>query len=80
MKFKRFFSAFKCKFCDRAYGQNADLNKHLRTHVGENTYPCTMCPKAFRLQVELRRHYAEHYLANKTAGNQSKNSKSLEEI
>lgn len=29
---------FKCPYCDRCYTQNADLNKHLRTHVGQNTY------------------------------------------
>lgn len=53
--------AFKCPYCDRRYTQNADLNKHLRTHVGENTYKCNICDKSFRLLGELRRHSSEHY-------------------
>lgn len=59
------FSAYKCKFCDRAFSQSNDLTKHTRTHVGENMYRCPECPKAFRLQTELRNHSFEHYQAAK---------------
>lgn len=54
------FSAFKCEFCEKAYGQNADLIKHLRTHVGENTYACNKCPDRFRLKFDLQKHYSVH--------------------
>lgn len=53
--------AFKCPYCDRRYTQNADLNKHLRTHVGQNTYKCSRCDKSFRLLYDLRRHVCENF-------------------
>lgn len=58
------YLAFKCTYCDRRYTQSADLNKHLRTHVGTNTYKCDTCDKSFRLLRELRKHTSEHYLQN----------------
>lgn len=54
---------YKCEFCPNAYAQNGDLNKHKRSHIGENTYKCTEagCVEAFRLQAELRDHMKVHY-------------------
>lgn len=60
-----FISAYKCKFCDRAFAQSNDLVKHTRSHVGENTYQCSLCPKAFRLHTELRQHGKEHFQEQK---------------
>lgn len=56
-----FILAHKCAYCDRAFAQKGDLNKHLRSHIGEKTYQCNICPKSFRLQIELRKHSTEHY-------------------
>lgn len=56
------YLAFKCTYCDRRYTQSADLNKHLRQHVGQNTYKCGHCDQSFRLLRELRKHTTEHYL------------------
>lgn len=55
---------YQCEFCEKAFTQNGDLNKHKRVHVGENTYKCTEpdCTDAFRLQMELRDHMRIHYL------------------
>lgn len=60
------YLAFKCTYCERRYTQSADLNKHLRTHVGINTYKCDIdsCEKSFRLLRELRKHISEHYQQN----------------
>lgn len=42
--------------------------KHLRSHVGENTYVCEIdnCKQSFRLQSELRDHYSTHYQPNES--------------
>lgn len=64
---KNRFSAFKCQYCERAFAQGGDLNKHLRLHVGENTYKCELCDKRFRLQMDLRKHSYEHF-QNETKG------------
>lgn len=54
------FAAFKCEYCDRAFTQSGDLNKHLRSHIGEKTYQCE-CGEKFRLQIELRKHSYQHF-------------------
>lgn len=65
------FAAFKCSYCDRRYTQNADLNKHLRTHLGQNTYKCNLCDNSFRLLCDLRRHTSEHYQQSLAHGTDS---------
>lgn len=59
---------YKCEFCDKAFSQNGDLNKHKRLHVGENTYKCTIqgCTEAFRLQIDLRNHQKVHFCKEDT--------------
>lgn len=54
------FSAHKCDHCDRRFTQSGDLNKHLRSHLGEKTYQCE-CGEKFRLQIELRKHSYQHF-------------------
>lgn len=60
-------SAHKCEHCDRAFAQKGDLNKHLRSHLGENLYHCTVCDKRFRLQIDLRKHSYEHFQSGSEA-------------
>lgn len=64
--FVGFFTAFKCTYCDARYTQSADLNKHLRKHIGPNTYKCDRCDKSYRLLRELRKHASEHYVESLT--------------
>lgn len=56
---------YKCKYCERAFTQAGDLNKHTRIHVGEKTYNCDECPTAFKFLAELRKHKSIHFLAQK---------------
>lgn len=54
----------QCEYCQKAYAQKNDLNKHLRTHVGENTYFCDYagCEETFRVLSEMRIHQGVHYI------------------
>lgn len=53
---------YKCPHCpSKAFSQSNDLVKHLRSHVGNNTYQCDICPMAFRLYNELKKHKLEHF-------------------
>lgn len=56
---------YKCKFCERDYTAQGDLNKHLRIHLGENIYTCDECPKTFKYSAELRHHKSEHFKEKK---------------
>ena len=56
---------YKCKYCDRDYTAQGDLNKHLRIHLGENIYACDECPKTFKYKAELRHHKSVHFKENK---------------
>lgn len=59
----------KCNYCDAAYRQAADLNRHLQLHLGVNIYKCDKCSQCFRLKTELRKHSYEHYQQEKLASN-----------
>lgn len=50
---------FSCSFCEVAYAQKNDLVKHLRIHVGENTYMCDNCDMKFRYYLDWRKHRAK---------------------
>lgn len=63
-------TANKCTYCDQAYRQKGDLNRHLaKMHLGDNIYQCDKCEKGFRLQIELRKHSYEHYKNEKMSHN-----------
>jgi uncharacterized Zn-finger protein len=62
---------YVCSFCQRSYAQSNDLVKHMRIHVGQNTYKCEFenCTAAFRLHGSLKEHLLLHYKAMKETGN-----------
>lgn len=51
----------ECDFCGQSYKYKGDLNKHLRSHLGEKIYKCDECDKRFKFPNELRKHSFEHY-------------------
>lgn len=51
---------FRCKYCDRAFAQSNDCNKHLKQHLGENIFQCELCPQRFPFVRDLRVHFATH--------------------
>lgn len=59
--------AFICEICpDKKYKYKGDLNKHMRTHLGENMYQCNLCDENFRLDWQLKRHSFVHYKKEKS--------------
>lgn len=60
-----------CIYCEKAYAASGDLVKHLRTHVGENTYFCDECPETFKYRHELRDHKNQHYKEKSAVTNEA---------
>ena len=48
---------FKCQICDKAFGTNGELKKHVSTvHEGKRDFQCQLCDKAFRTNGALKKH------------------------
>lgn len=58
--------AHSCRFCGTTYKYSGDLNKHLKTHLG-NIHECKKCLKRFQYPRELQKHEFEHYKEEKLA-------------
>lgn len=52
--------SYQCKFCDRAYAKNTDLQTHMPCHTGEKPFQCLQCGKAFTQRSNLRKHIQTH--------------------
>jgi len=51
---------FKCEYCNKVFGRQQHLKRHILTHTGERPYPCTLCDKRFRRSEHLKHHLASH--------------------
>ncbi|XP_014470586.1 PREDICTED: zinc finger protein 771 [Dinoponera quadriceps] len=49
-----------CEFCRKEFNHAGDLNKHRRTHTGEQPYTCDECPQRFSYASNLARHRRVH--------------------
>ncbi|XP_056094522.1 gastrula zinc finger protein XlCGF49.1-like [Rhinichthys klamathensis goyatoka] len=49
-----------CSECGMFYVHKSDLNKHMKSHTGENLFTCTQCGKSFTRKSTLNRHTREH--------------------
>ncbi|XP_050093398.1 zinc finger and BTB domain-containing protein 49-like [Anopheles aquasalis] len=54
---------YKCVYCNRVYGNGADLIEHVaKHHVGnDNIYMCHLCDADFPKIRELKAHYEVHF-------------------
>ncbi|XDV38134.1 hypothetical protein PO909_007604, partial [Leuciscus waleckii] len=51
---------FTCSECGLFYVHKSDLNKHMKSHTGENLFICCQCGKSFTRKSTLNRHTREH--------------------
>ena len=45
-----------CKQCGKLNTNPGQLNRHLKTHTGEQSYKCQFCEKSFSINTNLQRH------------------------
>jgi len=60
---------YKCDFCQKCFGRQQHLKRHILTHTGEKPYPCLKCDKRFRRSEHLKHHLASHEKSEATSSN-----------
>ncbi|KAK9721001.1 Zinc finger, C2H2 type [Popillia japonica] len=50
----------KCTYCPKMFSHRGDMNKHLRTHTGEQPFSCHICQRKFKHTSNLKRHLTVH--------------------
>ena len=53
---KRSRKAYICDVCQKEFGGNSDLKRHLLIHSNERPFRCTDCGKCYRQAINLRNH------------------------
>ena len=57
---ERSSSFFKCDYCEKEFGYEVALIKHIRIHTGERPHKCTICDKGFSQSSGLYAHMRMH--------------------
>ncbi|TPP60954.1 MDS1 and EVI1 complex locus protein EVI1 [Fasciola gigantica] len=47
---------YVCLLCDKKFPRAANLNRHIRTHTGEQPYRCPHCQRSFSISSNMQRH------------------------
>ncbi|XP_063814147.1 zinc finger protein OZF-like isoform X2 [Pseudophryne corroboree] len=51
---------YSCSKCGKTFIQEADLNDHLKSHLGEKPFSCLECGKSFRQKTDFTNHLRVH--------------------
>ncbi|KAF9795916.1 hypothetical protein SFRURICE_008556 [Spodoptera frugiperda] len=51
---------YKCRICDRRFGDYGTRQKHERLHMGVRPYQCSLCGKSFTYSYVLANHMLTH--------------------
>ena len=49
-----------CTVCNKKFGENGTLKRHMLTHTDEKSFSCNFCPRSFRFRSALIRHKRTH--------------------
>lgn len=47
---------FPCPYCEKIFGQNVILVRHIRRHTGEKPFKCSICQASFTRKSSLVSH------------------------
>ena len=51
---------FKCKNCNKAFAQRANLKKHEMLHLGIRPHGCPVCSKTYSQYANMKKHILVH--------------------
>ena len=51
---------YQCGHCGKCFKSKTELDRHERTHTGEEPYKCRSCDRTFKSSSYVRKHEKTH--------------------